>query len=56
MSKQEKQAEYDALLKEFEAGHRRLKKIKQKMILLQAEIGKMKTIVDTRPDEIAMKG
>lgn len=55
MSKQEKQAKYDRMLDEFDKGHRYLKRLKQKMIRLQTEIGHMKTIVDERPDEISMK-
>lgn len=55
MSKQEKQAKYDRMLQEFDSGHRYLKRLKQRMIKLQTEIGQMKTFVDERPDELSMK-
>lgn len=55
MTKKQKQAKYEKLLKSFDEGHRKLKHIKQEMVILRKEIDSMPTIVEVRPDELLMK-
>ena len=49
------QAEYYALLKEFDDGNRRMKHIKQRMVQIRKIIKINPQIVDERPDENLLK-
>ena len=55
MTKKQKQAKLEKLLKAFNEGHSKLKHIKEEMRLLRIEINAMPTLTDIRPDEINMK-
>lgn len=55
MTKADKIKEYEALLKSFDDGHRKLKQMKRKMVALRIEIGSMQNIIDIRPDELNLK-
>lgn len=50
-------AKLEKLLKDYENGHRRLKKMKDDMRLLREKIAKVpKTVISTREDELQLKG
>ena len=55
MTKKQKQAQYNKMLKDFDEGHRRLKHLKQKMVKLRAEISAMPNLSEERPDELELK-
>lgn len=55
MTDQKLQDEYYTLLKEFEEGNRRMKRIKQRMVQIRKTIKIHPKIVDDRPDELILK-
>ena len=51
--KQKLQAKLEKMLADYDAGHRKLKKVKDEMRLLRIKIAGMpKTMIDERPDDL----
>lgn len=55
MTKKQAQAKYEKMLKDFDEGHRKLKKLKEEMRLLRIKIQGMPNLTEERPDELIMK-